>query len=217
MSNQELQLSVPLSMAGTRLDASVIQLLSEQAEDGDLPAQLMAVSRNRIRQWIEQGQLTINGKTSKPAAKVRGGETICLVVPPATPTELVPEPMALDILFEDSDLVVVNKEPGLVVHPGAGHATGTLVHGLLAHCDDLSGIGGELRPGIVHRLDRGTSGCIVVAKNDFAHESLARQFAEREVHKNYLALVMGEPLRKKLESRPSLEDTHAIEKSLVRK
>jgi 23S rRNA pseudouridine1911/1915/1917 synthase len=92
---------------------------------------------------------------------------------------------------------VINKQSDIVVHPGAGHPTGTLVHGLLHHCKDLSGIGGELRPGIVHRLDRGTSGCLVVAKNDFAHEHLARQFAEREVHKNYLALVMGEPLRKK--------------------
>jgi 23S rRNA pseudouridine1911/1915/1917 synthase len=105
--------------------------------------------------------------------------------------------MELDVLFEDSDLIVVNKKPDLVVHPGAGHATGTLVHGLLHHCTDLSGIGGELRPGIVHRLDRGTSGCMVVAKNDFVHEHLANQFAEREVHKNYLALVMGTPIRTK--------------------
>ncbi len=197
MSEQELKLSVPLSLAGTRLDALVMQLLAESAEDDDLPPQLVTVSRNRVRQWIEQGQLKVNELSVKPSMKVKGGETICLIVPPAAPTHLIPEEMDLDVLYEDSDLIVINKAPDVVVHPGAGHPTGTLVHGLLHHCDDLSGIGGELRPGIVHRLDRGTSGCLVVAKNDFTHEQLARQFADREVHKNYLALVMGEPLRKK--------------------
>ncbi|MBT6178035.1 MAG: RluA family pseudouridine synthase [Deltaproteobacteria bacterium] len=196
MSKQSITLHVPLSLAGTRLDAAVMELLAD-SEEGTLPSQVVTASRNRVRQWIEQGQLLVNDAVVKPATKTRGGETITLVVPEPVPTKLTPEAMDLEVLFEDSDLIVVNKKPDLVVHPGAGHATGTLVHGLLHHCKDLSGIGGELRPGIVHRLDRGTSGCMVVAKNDFVHEHLANQFAEREVHKNYLALVMGVPIRAK--------------------
>jgi 23S rRNA pseudouridine1911/1915/1917 synthase len=196
MSKQSITLKVPLNLAGTRLDAAVMELLAD-AEDGELPSQVVTASRNRVRQWIDQGQLLSNNTAVKPATKIKGGETITLIVPEPVPTKLIPEAMDLDVLFEDSDLIVINKKPDLVVHPGAGHATGTLVHGLLHHCKDLSGIGGELRPGIVHRLDRGTSGCMVVAKNDFVHEHLANQFAEREVHKNYLALVMGTPIRLK--------------------
>jgi len=197
MPEEHLILYVPLTLAGTRLDASVMELLSQESEVGNLPAQLISVSRNRVRQWITQGQLRLDDAVVKPASKVKGGETIKLTVPAPVPTKLIAEPMNLDVLYEDSDLIVVNKQTDLVVHPGAGHPTGTLVHGLLDHCKDLSGIGGELRPGIVHRLDRGTSGCLVVAKNDFVHEHLANQFAEREVHKNYLALVMGTPVRAK--------------------
>jgi 23S rRNA pseudouridine1911/1915/1917 synthase len=117
---------------------------------------------------------------------------ITVEVPPPVPLELVPEPMPLDIVYEDSALLVVNKPAGLVVHPGAGHATGTLVHGLLAHCGGaLSGIGGVRRPGIVHRLDRGTSGLLVVAKTDAAHRALARQLKARSVERVYVALVHG--------------------------
>jgi 23S rRNA pseudouridine1911/1915/1917 synthase len=121
------------------------------------------------------------------------GQNVVITLPEPEPVELVPEPMDLAVLYEDSDLIVVDKPAGLVVHPGAGHFSGTLVHGLLAHCQDLSGIGGEVRPGIVHRLDRDTSGCIVVAKNDKAHEGIATQFAERRVQKHYEAFVIGEP------------------------
>ncbi len=122
---------------------------------------------------------------------MRAGTLVILNEPPAEPSPLEPEEIPLDILYEDADLLVLNKPPGLVVHPAAGHARHTLVHGLLAHCDTLSGIGGEKRPGIVHRLDKDTSGCLVVAKNDAAHANLSRQFAGRLVTKIYLALVQG--------------------------
>ena len=112
-------------------------------------------------------------------------------IPPPAPSDVASEDLPLEILYQDDDLAVLNKPAGMVVHPGAGHASGTLVNALLHHIDDLSGIGGELRPGIVHRLDRGTSGVMVVAKNDVAHHELARQFEEREVEKEYIALVWG--------------------------
>jgi 23S rRNA pseudouridine1911/1915/1917 synthase len=119
------------------------------------------------------------------------GDAITLHEPPATPTETVAEDIALEVLYEDDDLIVINKPAGLVVHPAAGHWSGTLVNALLHHCHGLSGIGGEQRPGIVHRLDKETSGCLVAAKNDAAHQALARQFAGREVTKIYLALAAG--------------------------
>ena len=127
----------------------------------------------------------------KPNLAMREGETVAVDIPPPAPSELASEELPLEILYQDEDLAVLNKPAGMVVHPGAGHASGTLVNALLHHIDDLSGIGGELRPGIVHRLDRGTSGVMVVAKNDTAHQELARQFEEREVEKEYIALVWG--------------------------
>ena len=122
---------------------------------------------------------------------MRGGEVVSVEIPAPVPTTLVPEALPLPIVYQDADVVVVDKPAGMVVHPGAGHAQGTLVNALLHHVDDLSGIGGEDRPGIVHRLDRGTSGLMVVAKNDAAHRELARQFHDREVEKEYVALVWG--------------------------
>jgi len=122
---------------------------------------------------------------------VHAGERIIVDLPPAAPASAEAEAMPLEILHQDADIVVVNKPPGMVVHPGAGHESGTLVNALLHHVSDLSGIGGELRPGIVHRLDRGTSGVMVVAKNDAAHQELSRQFHDREVEKEYIALVWG--------------------------
>jgi 23S rRNA pseudouridine1911/1915/1917 synthase len=122
---------------------------------------------------------------------LRAGDVLTLTEPPAVPTETVAEDISLDVLFEDDDLIVLNKPAGLVVHPAAGNWSGTVVNALLHHCQTLSGIGGEQRPGIVHRLDKDTSGCLVVAKNDVAHQSLAKQFAGREVTKIYLALVVG--------------------------
>ena len=159
--------------------------------DRFLAAQLPHLSRSRLQALIRQGHATLDGKPSRPAEKVRTGDLVAVTEPPAEPTLLEAEEIPLDILFEDSDLLVLNKPPGLVVHPAAGHARHTLVHALLAHCPALSGIGGEQRPGIVHRLDRDTSGCLVAAKNDAAHSHLSRQFAARSVTKIYLALVHG--------------------------
>ena len=173
----------------TRLDA----YLAEWTQATEEPPPLKAMSRARLQQLIEQGAVVVNGKPTRPALKLKGGETIEITVPPLEPSRVDPVAMPLEILLEDSDLIVINKPQGLVVHPGAGTHAPTLVHGLLSHCRDLSGIGGVLRPGIVHRLDRGTSGVIVVAKNDASHEALARQFAQRQVLKRYAAVVLGVP------------------------
>ena len=149
------------------------------------------LSRARVQRLIEGGHVLVGGRPQKPRHPVTPGEQIQLRVPPATPLLLTPEAIPLDILHEDDDLIVLNKPPGMVVHPGAGRSAGTLVHALLAHCGTLAGIGGVERPGIVHRLDRDTSGALVVAKTDAAHQSLSRQFKTRAVKKRYLALVHG--------------------------
>jgi 23S rRNA pseudouridine1911/1915/1917 synthase len=156
-----------------------------------LAAKVPHLSRSRLQALIRQGHVTLAGKPAKPGDKVRAGATVAVTEPPAEPSLLEPEDIPLDILYEDADLLVLNKPAGLVVHPAAGHARHTLVHALLAHCASLSGIGGEQRPGIVHRLDKDTSGCLVVAINDTAHAHLSRQFAGRSVTKIYLALVQG--------------------------
>jgi 23S rRNA pseudouridine1911/1915/1917 synthase len=148
-------------------------------------------SRSRIQTLIRQGHITVNGAAPRARDMVRAGDRISLVEPLTEAIDLVPEEIALSVLFEDDHLIVINKPAGISVHPGAGRKTGTLVNALLSHCKDLSGIGGKERPGIVHRLDKETSGCLVVAKNDFAHIDLARQFASRTVDKIYLALVAG--------------------------
>jgi len=163
--------------------------------DRVLAKQLPEYSRSRLQQLIGAGFVRVNGITMRPSQLVRAGDKIELTEPPVEKIENQPEPIPLEILFEDKDLIVINKPAGLVVHPGAGHRSGTLVNALLHHCPTLSGIGGKERPGIVHRLDKETSGCLVVAKNDVAHRELARQFAERTVEKIYLALVTGK-LRK---------------------
>jgi len=150
-------------------------------------------SRSRIQTLIRQGYVTVNGAAPRARDMVEAGDRIALVEPPKEAIDLAPEKIALSVLFEDGDLIVINKPAGISVHPGAGRKTGTLVNALLSHCNDLSGIGGKERPGIVHRLDKETSGCLVVAKNDFAHIDLARQFASRTVDKIYLALVAGKP------------------------
>ena len=149
------------------------------------------LSRSRIQGLIRQGHVTVNGSAPRARDMVRAGDRIVLIEPPAEAIDLVPEEVALAVLFEDKDLIVINKPAGISVHPGAGRKGGTLVNALLSHCKDLSGIGGKERPGIVHRLDKETTGCLVVAKNDFAHIDLSRQFASRTVDKIYLALVAG--------------------------
>ena len=151
-----------------------------------------AVSRGALQRLIEQGHIRVNGQVVKPTHTPRAGEQVEVHWPEAQPAEALPEEIPLDILFEDESLLVVNKPPGLVVHPAAGHEEHTLVNALLHHCrGSLSGIGGVARPGIVHRLDKETSGCLVVAKNDETHLALAKQFEDRTVEKLYDAIVLG--------------------------
>lgn len=171
-------LEVEPQEAGVRLDLLVATRVSE------LP-------RGQASLLIQEGLIRAGGRTRKPGYRVRPGETIDGTIPPPSPVSFLPEAMSLDILYEDRDLIVINKAAGIVVHPAPGHPDGTLVNGLLYHCPDLEGIGGELRPGIVHRLDRDTTGALVVAKNGSAHAELARQFKSREVGKIYVALVYG--------------------------
>ena len=152
-------------------------------------------SRTRLQQLIRSGFVRLNGASTRPRQIVRAGDKIDLRESPVEQIETRPQRIPLDILFEDDDLIVINKPAGLTVHPGAGQREHTLVNALLSHCTTLSGIGGKERPGIVHRLDKETSGCLVVAKNDLIHRELSRQFADRTVEKIYLALVAGK-LRK---------------------
>lgn len=151
-----------------------------------------AVSRGALQRLIEQGHIRVNGQAIKPTHTPRAGEQVEVHWPDARSSEAKPEDIPLDVLFEDKSLLVINKPPGIVVHPSAGHDEHTLVNALLHHCKGtLSGIGGVARPGIVHRLDKETSGCLVVAKNDETHLALAKQFEERTVEKVYDALVLG--------------------------
>jgi 23S rRNA pseudouridine1911/1915/1917 synthase len=163
--------------------------------DHFLAKRLPQYSRSRLQQLIRSGFVRLNGASTRPRQIVRAGDNIDIREPPVEQIETRPQQIPLDILFEDDDLIVINKPAGLTVHPGAGQREHTLVNALLSHCTTLSGIGGKERPGIVHRLDKDTSGCLVVAKNDLAHRELSRQFADRTVEKIYLALVAGK-LRK---------------------
>jgi 23S rRNA pseudouridine1911/1915/1917 synthase len=159
--------------------------------DRYLANELAQFSRTRLQHLIQSGFVKLNGKPARPRDLVRTGDRIDLSEPPPQKIDNQPEPIALDVLFEDDDLLVINKPAGLVMHPGAGHRQHTLVNALLHHCSKLSGIGGMERPGIVHRLDKETSGCLVVAKNDETHRGLSLQFRARTVEKIYLALVGG--------------------------
>lgn len=149
-------------------------------------------SRSRALQLIQDGHVLVNGVVAKPSLSLKGGEALSVEIPPAVATELQAMPMDLEILYEDNYLIVLNKPPGLVVHPAAGHAQDTLVNALVAHSDDFSMKFGEQRPGIVHRLDKDTSGVMVVAKNDLVQESLMNQFRERSIRRHYLAVVCGD-------------------------
>lgn len=175
------------------------QVMRYQAAEGErldkfLVRQLPEHSRSRLQNLIKEGRTTVAGKVvTKPGYVLEAGDEVLIVIPPVKPTEIIPEKIPLDIVFENEDLIVVNKPAGMVVHPAAGHDTGTLVHAVLAHAPELDGIGGEHRPGIVHRLDKDTSGLILVAKNERSHRWLQDQFRLRSVHKIYLALVDGAP------------------------
>ena len=153
-----------------------------------------ALTRSRVRRLIDEALVTVDGRLApKAGLKLDAGQRVVVTLPPPEPLDLEPEPIPLRIVYEDGDLLVVDKPAGMTVHPSPGHSRHTLVHAVLAHCPDLSGIGGKQRPGIVHRLDKDTSGLIIVAKHDSAHLSLARQLKERRVEKTYLALVEGRP------------------------
>jgi 23S rRNA pseudouridine1911/1915/1917 synthase len=149
------------------------------------------VSRAQAKKWIESGLVEVERGTARASRLCRTGERIDVHLPEPAPAVPEAEPIPLDVIYEDADLIVINKPAGMVVHPSPGHESGTLVNALLAHCRDLSGVGGVLRPGIVHRLDSGTSGLLVVAKNDVTHRGLAEQFQRRSVEKSYIAIVHG--------------------------
>ena len=156
-------------------------------------ASLSGISRSQARRWIDAGLVHVDGQSCRPSGRARAGAELEATPPEPVTSLLVPEAIPLSILHEDEDVIVVDKPAGLVVHPAPGHPGGTLVNALLHHCADLAGVGGVLRPGIVHRLDRGTSGVLVVAKCDAAHVALARQFHEHSVEREYRALVRGLP------------------------
>jgi 23S rRNA pseudouridine1911/1915/1917 synthase len=157
----------------------------------------VSLSRSRIQKLIENGRVTINGQQVKPSYRVHVKDRVRLDLPLPTPVEIEPEAIPLEIVYEDADLLVVNKAAGMVSHPAPGNRRGTLVHALLHHCRDLSGIGGKERPGLVHRLDKETSGLLVVAKTEKAHRSLAAQFKAHSVTRRYLALVHGIPKKRR--------------------
>lgn len=156
-----------------------------------IASQINDLTRSRVQELIKKEFVKVNGHFPKPAYRLKIQDEVSLVIPPAVSYDLGAEPVEFGLIHEDTSIIVLDKPAGLVIHPAAGHSTGTLVHGLLQHCDDLSGIGGILRPGIVHRLDKDTSGLVVVAKNDHAHTFLAKQFRARTVKKRYLAIVHG--------------------------
>ncbi len=170
---------VEADQTGQRLDLYLAALMPDQ-------------SRSSVQRLIKEGRVRrSDNREARANAAVRAGEEISVEIPPLVPATPEPEALPIPIVYEDADVVVVNKPAGMVVHPAAGHSQGTLVNALLHHVEDLSGIGGEQRPGIVHRLDRGTSGLLVVAKHDVAHRALVKQFQDREIEKEYIALAWG--------------------------
>lgn len=173
-----IELTFPTETESERLDSFISRSVPE-------------LTRSAAARLIDSGCATVNGQKQKASLKLKGGDTVTVIVPPPTPAEPQPQEIPLEVLYEDPDVIVINKGAGMVVHPGAGNEDGTLVNALLAHCKDLSGIGGELRPGIVHRIDKDTSGVLVIAKSDRAHTSLSDQFKAHSIKRIYLALVYG--------------------------
>ncbi|SDH69299.1 23S rRNA pseudouridine1911/1915/1917 synthase [Planococcus glaciei] len=178
MEIEDLTIEITEEMAGVRIDKAVSSI------DEDW-------SRSQIANWVKDGAVKVNGETVKPNYKVRLDDIIIVSPPLLEELDVVPEDLNLEITYEDADVLVVNKPRGMVVHPAPGHANGTLVNGLMFHCKDLSGINGVARPGIVHRIDKDTSGLLMVAKNDMAHTSLVDQLVKKTVTRKYVALVHG--------------------------
>ncbi|NNU95178.1 RluA family pseudouridine synthase [Anoxybacillus sp. EFIL] len=173
-----------------------IQLTIEEQHDGERIDKIIAGlneqwSRSQVQQWLKEGHVLVNGKAVKPNYKCHVDDEVVISIPNPEPLDVEPESIPLDIYYEDADVLVVNKPRGMVVHPAPGHMRGTLVNALLAYCQDLSGINGVLRPGIVHRIDKDTSGLLMVAKNDLAHESLVNQLVNKTVTRKYHAIVHG--------------------------
>ncbi len=181
MENKKIHLLVPEENHLERIDRFLVNSLE------------MEISRSYLQKLIKNGQIIVNNSTTRANYKVKTDDSIEIRFPAPEVLQLQPEDIPLDILFEDRSLAVINKQPGLVIHPGPGNWEGTLVNGLLYHLSDLSAIGDTVRPGIVHRLDKDTSGLLVVAKSDTAHRSLVDQFASRQVKKKYMAIVKGKP------------------------
>ncbi|BFT73300.1 RluA family pseudouridine synthase [Paenibacillus sp. P36] len=180
MASQDvIEWTVDKEYAGERIDKFITEALEED------------VSRTLVQQWVKDGHVKVNEKTIKPNYKLSQQDAISLQIPDPQGVELLAEDIPLHVVYEDADVIVINKQRGLVVHPAPGHYSGTLVNALMHHCKDLSGINGELRPGIVHRIDKDTSGLIMSAKNDKAHASLAEQLKAHTVNRKYIALVHG--------------------------
>jgi 23S rRNA pseudouridine1911/1915/1917 synthase len=178
-SSELMEWAINSDQASERID----KFIAEALEEG--------TSRTQVQQWIKDGHVTVNGQKVKPNYKLANQDQVVLTVPEPVDVELSPEPIPIDVVYEDSDVIVINKSRGLVVHPAPGHYTGTLVNALLYHCKDLSGINGVLRPGIVHRIDKDTSGLIMAAKNDTAHVGLSQQLKAHSVYRKYIAVVHG--------------------------
>jgi 23S rRNA pseudouridine1911/1915/1917 synthase len=200
----------------SRVELEVTEEYGGQRLDRFLAGVMAGHSRSQLQRLIKTGLVQVNGRGARANATVRPGERVVVDIPVPSPATPIAEDLPLSIVYDDPDIIVVDKPTGMVVHPAAGHAQGTLVNALLHHVKDLSGIGGELRPGIVHRLDRGTSGLMVVAKHDRAHEELARQFHDREIEKEYIALVWGLVQAGRRIDLPIGRDTHDRQKMSAR-
>lgn len=182
-SEDAMEWTILPGQGGDRIDKFIVEQL-EQAGTG-------GISRTQVQDWIKDGAATVNGRAVKANYKTIEADIVALAIPEAQDADILPEEIALDIVYEDSDVIVINKPRGMVVHPAPGHSSGTVVNALMFHCKDLSGINGMLRPGIVHRIDKDTTGLLMAAKNDLAHVSLAEQLKEHSVTRKYVALVHG--------------------------
>ena len=196
---------IPAAQAGARFDVAIASVVPR-------------ISRTYAAKLMKDGAILVEGKATKASGSAKGGERVMVTLPEPETIEAKPENIPLSVIFEDAHIIVVNKPPGMVTHPSSGHTTGALVNALLFHCKDLSTINGKIRPGIVHRLDKDTSGCLVAAKHDAAHRGLADQFANRTVKKEYIALCHGAPLQNEFvcEGRIGRHATYRTEMTIMR-